>query len=265
MIRIFYCYLRQVDAGLQTQIDFLNVELRALKMRVKNNREAEEIISSSTVVDEQFRLNTEASFGMLSNEIFTLKEVVGSTHNYEKGLENEIVKLRNEVKGDILRGQEILKSVIDDKFVQVKEVVYAKLAWLEESHVKLKQILLEPSIEKLLKGDTEPPAVNIVGDEAIVQIVEKTLEKIRDSNVERVDYALGVSGASIDYSQTSKTYQRHQFSVPIWKWITGSGAGSPNVAISVGILPGECWPMLGNLLIFTKEMMVLLGCAFRGP
>ncbi|CAF1434702.1 unnamed protein product [Rotaria sp. Silwood1] len=77
-------------------------------------------------------------------------------------------------------------------------------------------------------------------------IIDEALRKYDSDNIALADYALESVGGSIITEYSSKTYTDRSptlniLGLPILKRII-----SPNIILRKGIMPGNCWPMIGS-------------------
>ncbi|CAF1156804.1 unnamed protein product [Rotaria sordida] len=77
-------------------------------------------------------------------------------------------------------------------------------------------------------------------------IIDEALRKYDSDNIALADYALESVGGSIITEYSSKTFTDRSptfniFGLPILKRIA-----SPNIILRKGIMPGNCWPMIGS-------------------
>uniref|UniRef100_A0A8C9BGK2 Sad1 and UNC84 domain containing 5 n=1 Tax=Phocoena sinus TaxID=42100 RepID=A0A8C9BGK2_PHOSS len=78
------------------------------------------------------------------------------------------------------------------------------------------------------------------------KMAQKIMKMIQGDYIEKPDFALKSIGASIDYEQTSATYN-HDKARSYWNWIRlWNYAQPPDVILEPNMTPGNCWAFSGD-------------------
>ncbi|XP_004586076.1 SUN domain-containing protein 5 [Ochotona princeps] len=78
------------------------------------------------------------------------------------------------------------------------------------------------------------------------KMTQKILKMIQGDYIEKPDFALKSIGASIDFEQTSATYN-HDKARSYWNWIRlWNYAQPPDVILEPNVTPGNCWAFAGD-------------------
>ncbi|XP_016017704.2 SUN domain-containing protein 5 [Rousettus aegyptiacus] len=78
------------------------------------------------------------------------------------------------------------------------------------------------------------------------KIAQKIMKMIQGDYIEKPDFALKSIGASIDFEQTSATYN-HDKARSYWSWIRlWNYAQPPDVILEPNVTPGNCWAFSGD-------------------
>uniref|UniRef100_A0A2K6RIG5 Sad1 and UNC84 domain containing 5 n=1 Tax=Rhinopithecus roxellana TaxID=61622 RepID=A0A2K6RIG5_RHIRO len=78
------------------------------------------------------------------------------------------------------------------------------------------------------------------------KVAQKIMKMIHGDYIEKPDFALKSTGASIDFEHTSATYN-HEKAHSYWNWIQlWNYAQPPDVILEPNVTPGNCWAFEGN-------------------
>ncbi|XP_028000403.1 SUN domain-containing protein 5 [Eptesicus fuscus] len=78
------------------------------------------------------------------------------------------------------------------------------------------------------------------------KMAQKIMKMIQGDYIEKPDFALKSIGASIDFEQTSPTYN-HDKARSYWNWIRlWNYAQPPDVILEPNVTPGNCWAFSGD-------------------
>ncbi|XP_005879871.2 PREDICTED: SUN domain-containing protein 5 [Myotis brandtii] len=78
------------------------------------------------------------------------------------------------------------------------------------------------------------------------KMAQKIMKMIQGDYIEKPDFALKSIGASIDFEQTSATYN-HNKARSYWNWIRlWNYAQPPDVILEPNVTPGNCWAFSGD-------------------
>ncbi|KAM5220154.1 LOW QUALITY PROTEIN: SUN domain-containing protein 5 [Hipposideros larvatus] len=78
------------------------------------------------------------------------------------------------------------------------------------------------------------------------KMAQKIMKMIQGDYIEKPDFALKSIGASIDFEQTSATYN-HDKARSYWNWIRlWNYAQPPDVILEPNVTPGNCWAFSGD-------------------
>ncbi|XDA82555.1 hypothetical protein R6Z07F_012470 [Ovis aries] len=78
------------------------------------------------------------------------------------------------------------------------------------------------------------------------KMTQKIIKMIQGDYIEKPDFALKSIGASIDFEQTSATYN-HDKACSYWNWIRlWNYAQPPDVILEPNVTPGNCWAFSGD-------------------
>uniref|UniRef100_A0A8C6AMH8 Sad1 and UNC84 domain containing 5 n=2 Tax=Monodon monoceros TaxID=40151 RepID=A0A8C6AMH8_MONMO len=100
-----------------------------------------------------------------------------------------------------------------------------------------------------LRGDLNQLIAKLQKMEAMSdeqKMAQKIMKMIQGDYTEKPDFALKSIGASIDYEQTSATYN-HDKARSYWNWIRlWNYAQPPDVILEPNMTPGNCWAFSGD-------------------
>uniref|UniRef100_A0A8C4L5I5 Sad1 and UNC84 domain containing 5 n=1 Tax=Equus asinus asinus TaxID=83772 RepID=A0A8C4L5I5_EQUAS len=100
---------------------------------------------------------------------------------------------------------------------------------------------LRGSVDQLIAKLQEMEAMS---DEQ--KMAQKIMKMIQGDYIEKPDFALKSIGASIDFEQTSATYN-HDKARSYWNWIRlWNYAQPPDVILEPNVTPGNCWAFSGD-------------------